>query len=76
MTGVDDDWRALAVGGAVAGDGAGLNHGFPSLWRGHPTAPPLVCHPEPIRPDLRRHGERGAFAILRKPVGLPTDFSQ
>ena len=36
----------------------------------------LVCHAEPIRPDRPRQDERGVFAILRKAVGLPTDFTQ
>lgn len=42
----------------------------------HPTTPTLVCHAQPIRPDPPRQDERGVFAILRKAVGLPTDFTQ
>jgi len=73
---LDHAWGALTAGGAVAVDDIDLNGGFHTFREDHPTASALVCHAEPIRPDLPRQDERGVFAILRKPVGLPTDFDQ
>jgi methyltransferase family protein len=69
-------WDALLPGGAVAVDDVDLNCGFHDFRDRHATASALVCHAEPLTPDLPRQDGCGVFAVVRKPVEDPTDFAQ
>jgi hypothetical protein len=58
-------WSALNDGGVVVVDDADLNcgfHSFKALYPGHPS---VICHAEPLQPDLGRHDDRGIFAVMR-----------
>jgi hypothetical protein len=69
-------WDALVPGGAVAVDDVDLNCGFHDFRGRHATASALVCHAEPLTPDLPRQDGCGVFAVVRKPVENPTEFAQ
>jgi hypothetical protein len=69
-------WDALVLGGAVAVDDVDLNCGFHDFRGRHAMAPALVCHAEPLTPDVPRQDGCGVFAVVRKSVDHPTDFAQ
>ncbi len=68
---VDRAWAILRPGCAIVIDDIDSNRGFQSFketFCGHQS---LACEAEPIRPDLRRHNNKGVFGIILKEPATP-----
>jgi len=59
-------WEALKPGGFVVADDIDLNCGFHAFRSAHPASISLVCHAEPLRPDVGRQDDLGVFGVSRK----------
>ncbi len=60
-------WDALKPGGVVVADDIDLNCGFHVFQAAHRSkATSLVCHAEPLRPDVGRQDDVGIFGVARK----------
>ena len=59
-------WNALRPAGVVIADDIDLNCGFHVFQSAHETATSLVCHAEPLRPDIGRQDDLGVFGVTRK----------
>lgn len=64
---LDRAWTSLRSGGVVLADDIDLNCGFHEFQIAQrSSATMLVCHAEPLRPDLGRQDDRGLFGIAHK----------
>jgi hypothetical protein len=63
-------WRSLAPGGFAVADDIDLNCGFHAFKEAHRGHASLVCHAEPLQPDLPRQDERGLFVVVRRGNGI------
>jgi hypothetical protein len=59
-------WSALEPGGFVLADDIDLNCGFHAFQPARHSSMSLVCHAEPLRPDIGRQDDRGIFGMSRK----------
>ena len=63
---MDQAFAVLRPGGAIVVDDIDINRGFWSFTQSFTGFDAIVCEAEPLRPDLRRHNEKGLFGIIIK----------
>jgi Methyltransferase domain len=63
---IDQAFASLRPGGAIVVDDIDVNRGFFSFTQSFSGFDAIVCEAEPLRPDLRRHNEKGLFGIIVK----------
>jgi Methyltransferase domain len=63
---LDHAWAILKPGGMLVADDIDLNWGFHSFTQTFSGHRSLICHAEPLQPDLTRRDQKGLFGIIQK----------